>query len=78
MLAFKAEYYLYRHIRLDTNRVFYIGIGKSRCYSRAKSKLDRNKHWINITRKTDYAIEIIVDSLSKDEAEQKEKEFNDF
>lgn len=35
--------YLYRHIRLDKNEPFYIGIGsnKARCYT----KKTRNKHW---------------------------------
>lgn len=45
------EYFVYRHIRLDTNEVFYIGIGKKienynslkSEYRRAFSKR-RNKH----------------------------------
>ena len=54
------KYYLYRHIRLDKNEVFYVGIGTKRNnndYSRAYSKLLRNKWWNNIINKTSYRIE---------------------
>jgi hypothetical protein len=67
--------YVYRHIRLDTNQVFYIGIGTSANYKRAKSKLDRNNHWNHIICKTDYKIDILFDELTKEEAIVKEIEF---
>lgn len=67
--------YVYRHIRLDTNQVFYIGIGSSPYYKRAKSKLDRNDFWKRIVNKTDYKIEILFDDLTKEEAIEKEIEF---
>jgi hypothetical protein len=67
--------YVYRHIRLDTNQVFYIGIGSSPYYKRAKSKLDRNDFWKRIVNKTDYKIEILFDELTKEEAIEKEIEF---
>jgi hypothetical protein len=65
--------YVYRHIRLDTNEVFYIGIGKDSY--RAYSKDNRNIYWKRITSKTNYDIEIILDELTWDEACEKEKEF---
>jgi hypothetical protein len=58
-----GEYYIYRHIRLDTNTTFYIGKGKK---SRAYIKCNRNKHWKNIVSKTDYKIEIIIKNLTED------------
>lgn len=65
--------YLYRHIRLDTNEVFYIGVGTTP--HRAYTKFGRNKHWGNIVNKTKYDIDIIIDDLSYDNALKKEKEF---
>lgn len=64
---------LYRHIRLDKNEPFYIGIGKTkhRAYITAK----RNNIWKNIVSKTDYEVEILFDDLTWEEACKKEKEF---
>lgn len=66
--------YVYRHIRLDTNQVFYIGIGSSNDYKRSKSKLNRNNHWNHIVGKTEYKIDILFDELTKEEAIAKEIE----
>jgi hypothetical protein len=68
--------YLYRHIRLDTNEIFYIGIGSDSLgkYKRAYSKYERNKYWQNIVNKTSYEIEIMLDNLTWEEACEKEKE----
>lgn len=63
---------VYRHIRLDKNEAFYIGIGKT--IKRAYSKSNRNNYWQNIA-KNGYEVEIIFDNLSWDEAYRKEKEF---
>jgi hypothetical protein len=63
---------VYRHIRLDKNEPFYIGIG-SNTY-RATSKNNRNKHWKNIVSKTDYEVEILFEDLSRDKAIEKEIE----
>ena len=41
------NYYVYEHIRPDTNQVFYVGKGKGK---RASNK-ERNKHWHNIVNK---------------------------
>ena len=64
---------VYRHIRLDKNEVFYIGIGKN--LSRAFDKRQRNRYWKFITNKTKYRVDILFDDLSKEEASDKEKEF---
>lgn len=71
MLPSSNIYCLYRHIRLDKNECFYVGIGKK---SRAYSKFHRNKHWKNIVNTSQYIVEIVFDNLSKEEAIQKEIE----
>lgn len=67
--------YVYRHVRLDTNKVFYIGIGSSVGYKRAKEKIGRNIYWKRIVNKTEYKIDIIFDDLTSEEARLKEVEF---
>lgn len=63
--------YVYKHTRIDTNEVFYIGIGKY--LKRAYSKKYRNNHWINITNKVDWSVDIIDFNLSWEEACEREK-----
>jgi len=67
--------YVYRHIRLDNNEPFYIGIGSDNDYSRAYTHKNRNTHWKNITANSDYKVEILFDDLTIQEAKQKEIEF---
>jgi hypothetical protein len=69
--------YVYRHIRLDKNEPFYIGIGSDNTYQRANSnyKKHRNKIWNDIANKSEYEVEIIVDDLTWEQACEKEKEF---
>lgn len=67
--------YVYRHIRIDKNVPFYIGIGSDKDGKRAFSKKGRNSHWEKIVAKTDYEVEILVNNISWDEACIKEKEF---
>lgn len=67
--------YVYRHVRLDTNEPFYIGIGSDNKLERAYSNLGRNKYWNRIVSKTEYRIDILFDDLSWEEACEKEKEF---
>jgi hypothetical protein len=67
--------YVYRHIRLDKNEPFYIGIGTDSNYQRAYSKSSRNIFWNRVVNVTDYEVEIIMDNLTKDIAKQKEIEF---
>ena len=68
--------YVYRHIRLDKNEPFYIGIGSDNegFYKRAYSKKNRNSHWKNII-KYGYEVEIILDDLTWEKACTKEIEF---
>jgi hypothetical protein len=68
--------YLYAHIRLDKNEVFYIGIGNDSDgkYYRANSIKSRNTIWHNIIKKSDYKVEIIFDNFTWDQAKEKEKE----
>jgi hypothetical protein len=63
---------VYIHKRLDTNEVFYVGIGKDS--KRAYTKSSRNKHWHSIVKKAGYEVIILFDALSYEEASTKEKE----
>lgn len=65
--------YLYRHIRLDKDEPFYIGIGKekSRCFQKVK----RNRFWNNVVAKTEYSVDILFGNLSWEDACEKEQEF---
>jgi hypothetical protein len=78
-----GKYYVYSHLRLDTNEIFYIGIGakynNSKDYSRSKQKgRYRSKFWNNITSKTEYSINIIFESDDHDQIKNKEKELIKF
>lgn len=67
--------YIYRHIRLDKNEPFYIGIGNDENYKRSKIKSNRSIYWKNVTNKTVYEVEILLDNLTWEQACQKEIEF---
>lgn len=67
--------YVYRHIRLDKNEPFYIGIGSDEKYYRANSKKGRSDFWNKIIQKTEYQVEIILCDITYEEAKEKEKEF---
>lgn len=82
MNTYTETYYLYRHIRLDKNEPFYIGIGKrineeiiKYTYTRSMQTTRRNRFWKNIVAKTDYEVEILFESETKDEIIKKEIEF---
>lgn len=68
--------YLYRHIRLDKNEPFYIGIGSDAKgkYERAYHRGSRSNHWHNVVNKTAYEVEIMLDDMTWEEACEKEKE----
>jgi group I intron endonuclease len=71
-------YYLYRHIRLDKNEVFYIGIGtinNEKYYRRAFLRANRSDLWTNIKNKTKYKVDIILENESLNFIKQKEIEF---
>lgn len=65
--------YVYRHIRLDKNEPFYIGIGETKY--RHTTKQNRNPIWGKIIAKTEYEVEILFNDVSWQFACQKEIEF---
>jgi hypothetical protein len=78
------RHYLYRHIRLDKNEPFYIGIGTKKDklfssveieYHRAYSKFRKDSRiWNFIQAKTKYEVEILFES-DYEFIKEKEKEF---
>ena len=76
-------FYIYRHIRLDKNEPFYIGIGTKplhftfwkREFNRAFSKMGRSNWWKSIVSKTEYEVEILFESDDLEEIKRKEIEF---
>ncbi len=85
MIVDSGKYYIYRHIRLDKNQPFYIGVGtkksfikdwtRTSAYYRANEKGGRNKIWCNIVNKTPYVVEILLESNNEDFIFEKEIEF---
>ena len=67
---------VYKHIRLDTKEVFYVGIGSQK--RRAYSTYKRSKFWHNIVEKTDYEVVILEENVSVEEAYQMEKDLIKF
>ena len=57
---------VYQHIRLDTNEIFYIGVGAT--LKRAYSKTCRNSFWKAVTYKTSYKVEILHNDITYEEA----------
>ena len=66
--------YVYTHTRLDTNEVFYVGIGIQDNYKRASFRHSRTKHWNNIVKKCGWKVDIVFDNLTWEDACIKEKE----
>lgn len=76
------KYYVYRHIRVDKNEPFYIGIGtkskqdlKYGYYGRASAKHIDNNIWLKIIAKTEWRWEILLESDNRKFISEKEKEF---
>ncbi len=75
-------YYVYRHVRLDTNEVFYVGKGtailkgksEKTYYYRAFSRQTRSNYWCSIVNKTNFLVEILFQSCDENAAYKKEKE----
>lgn len=68
--------HVYRHIRLDKNEPFYIGIGMDDLGKRAYDKKARRSEWWNrIANKHEYVVEILFQNVSIEFAKEKEKEF---
>ncbi len=53
---------VYQHRRLDTNEIFYIGIGLT--ISRSESKKNRNIYWHRIVEKYGYDVEVLHTGIS--------------
>lgn len=84
MIIDKGKFYLYRHIRCDKNIPFYIGVGTKPTknftslkteYSRAFTIHKENSIWNNITKKTKWKVEILLESDDYAFVLQKEEEF---
>jgi hypothetical protein len=79
------KHYLYRHIRLDKDEPFYIGIGTKqfRSHPHMRSEYRRAYEtsrkesliWNKIVNKTDYEVEILFESNDYEFIKQKEREF---
>lgn len=79
----KNIYFVYRHRRLDNNQIFYVGIGIKRKlhsltieseYERAFVTKTRSNFWKNVSNKTDYKVEILMECSSKERVINVEKE----
>lgn len=57
---------VYTHTRLDTNKIFYVGVGKNE--SRAYCKYRNNSHWNNVVNKTGYKVDITHRDICIEEA----------
>lgn len=79
MIVADGKHYLYRHIRLDKNEPFYIGVGtkhrKVSPFYRAETVKNRNEIWTGIYNKTPIEVEILMESDSVEFLMQKEMEF---
>ena len=78
---FCKKHYLYRHIRLDKNIPFYIGVGSHSRRQLYKRAFDytlsgrRSAKWYDIFNKSPVTVDIIFESNNRDEIFEKEKEF---
>lgn len=79
-----GKHYLYRYVRLDTNVVFYVGIGTKHSsnfttirqeFRRAYNTQTRSKHFKNILNKSECILEIIMESDNHEFIKNKEVEF---
>jgi hypothetical protein len=68
--------HIYRHIRLDKNEPFYVGIGLDDIPKRAyETKKRRSQWWNNIVNKYGYSVDILFENVTIDFAKEKEREF---
>jgi hypothetical protein len=65
-------FYVYEHIRFDTNAVFYVGKGKGRrCFEERR----RNQHWKRVVSKAGgFDVRIVVDKIDEELAFLAEEE----
>lgn len=79
----QGKYFVYRHIRLDKNIPFYIGVGTKTSYTntfneihrRAFVRFGKNLIWKRIIAKSEYKIEIVLESNNYEYILGKETEF---
>ena len=64
-------FYVYEHIRNDTNAIFYVGKGKN---ERAYRVNNRNEYWKNIVNKTGYTVRFVVKDVDEELAYLVEEE----
>ena len=69
--------YVYRHIRLDTNMPFYIGIStvNDDDYKRSKDVVHRSKEWKDVILTTEYRVDILLENIPVSTLGNKEKYF---
>jgi hypothetical protein len=67
----RGKVIVYRHRRLDTNEIFYVGIASN--YSRPFNKSSRTQWWKKIVNKTKYEVEIIAENLIREDALELER-----
>jgi len=57
-------FYVYEHIRKDTNQPFYVGKGQNK---RANSIYSRNRHWNNIVKKADgFDVNYVIQNIDEE------------
>lgn len=64
-VAESNKFYVYLHLRNDTNKPFYVGKG---CGKRAFTKQGRNKYWNSIANKHGFTVKIIDKNLTEKQA----------
>ena len=77
------KFFCYRHIRLDKNVPFYVGIGKKPShfrkyvteYKRAFDLKWRSNIWLRVYNKTEIEVEILCEAETEQEIMKKEVEF---
>lgn len=67
-----SDFYVYKHVRLDTNTTFYIGKGRGK---RSKDVSGRNDYWKRIVQKHGHAVKILFNNLTEKQALNKESQF---
>jgi len=64
-------FYVYEHIRNDTNEIFYVGKGSNdRCFT----NIGRNQHWHNIVNFAGFTVRMIFENITEELALELEKE----
>ena len=68
--SLEEKYYVYAHVRKDTNKVFYVGKGYGK---RAFSKASRNRYWRRIVEKHGYYVFFYLENVTEIHAYSEEK-----